>query len=166
MLDVWVPHVLTERNLCRRIDVCDSLLKRHENDSFLKRIITGDEKGHLAKKMNRLKLFPKSIFTKKGDAVCLKLLGAVDTRRYYAWKTGSGAARKTTRREDRRNVRQALVDPTVTRSTIRADVGIAIVPQTISRHLAEANLKSKRPFRALSLTPEHQQLRLQWCQAR
>ncbi|GFS74069.1 HTH_Tnp_Tc3_2 domain-containing protein [Trichonephila clavipes] len=59
---------------------------------------------------------------------------------------------KTTRREDRRIVRQALVDPTVTRSTIRADVGVAIVPQTISRHLAEANLKSKRPFRALPLT--------------
>ncbi|GFX54390.1 HTH_Tnp_Tc3_2 domain-containing protein [Trichonephila clavipes] len=54
----------------------------------------------------------------------------------------------------------------VTRSTIRADVGVAIVPQTISRHLAEANLKSKCPFRALPLTPEHRQLRLQWCQAR
>ncbi|GFV95401.1 transposable element Tc1 transposase [Trichonephila clavipes] len=54
----------------------------------------------------------------------------------------------------------------VTRSTIRADVGVAIVPQTISRHLAEANLKSKRPFRALPLTPEHRQLRLQWCKAR
>ncbi|GFW23816.1 transposable element Tcb1 transposase [Trichonephila clavipes] len=80
--------------------------------------------------------------------------------------TGSGATRKTTRREDRRILRQALVDPTVTRSTIRADVGVAIVPQTISRHLAEANLKSKRPFRALPLTPEHRQLRLQWCQAR
>ncbi|GFU43259.1 transposable element Tcb1 transposase [Trichonephila clavipes] len=53
----------------------------------------------------------------------------------------------------------------VTRSTIRADVGVAILPQTISRHLAEANLKSKRNFRALSLTPEHRQLRLQWCQA-
>ncbi|GFW63764.1 transposable element Tcb1 transposase [Trichonephila clavipes] len=32
--------------------------------------------------------------------------------------------------------------------------------------LAEANLKSKCPFRALPLTPEHRQLRLQWCQAR
>ncbi|GFV95280.1 transposable element Tcb2 transposase [Trichonephila clavipes] len=63
-------------------------------------------------------------------------------------------------------MRQALVDPTVTRSTIRADVGEGIVPQTISRHLAEANFKSKRPFRALPLTPEHRQLRLQWCQAR
>ncbi|GFV63490.1 transposable element Tc1 transposase [Trichonephila clavipes] len=82
----------------------------------------------------------------------------------HARKTGSGATRKTTRRKDRRIMRQALVDPTVIRSTIRADA--AIVPQTISRHLAEANLKSKRPFRALPLTPEHRQLRLQWCQAR
>ncbi|GFS73883.1 transposable element Tcb1 transposase [Trichonephila clavipes] len=59
----------------------------------------------------------------------------------HARKTGSGTTRKTTRREDRRIVRQALVDLTVTRSTIRADA--EIVPQTISRHLAEANLKSK-----------------------
>ncbi|GFT01118.1 transposable element Tcb2 transposase [Trichonephila clavipes] len=54
----------------------------------------------------------------------------------------------------------------MTRSTIRADVGVAIVPQTISRHLAEANIKSKRPFRALPLTPEHRQQRQQWCQAK
>ncbi|GFT90428.1 uncharacterized protein TNCV_4935911 [Trichonephila clavipes] len=51
----------------------------------------------------------------------------------HARKTGSGATRKTTRREDRRIVRQALVDPTVTHSMIRADVGVAIVPQIISR---------------------------------
>ncbi|GFW31618.1 transposable element Tc1 transposase [Trichonephila clavipes] len=79
----------------------------------------------------------------------------------HARKTGSVATRKTSRREDRRIVRQELVDPTVTRSTIPADVGVAIVPQTMSRHLAEANLKSKRPFRILPLTPEHRQLRLQ-----
>ncbi|GFX17504.1 transposable element Tc1 transposase [Trichonephila clavipes] len=83
----------------------------------------------------------------------------------HARKIGSGTTRKIMRREDRRIVREALVDPTVTRSTIRADVGVAIVPQTISRHFVEANLKSKRPFRALPLTPEHRQLRLQWCQA-
>ncbi|GFX32722.1 transposable element Tcb1 transposase [Trichonephila clavipes] len=71
----------------------------------------------------------------------------------HARKTGSGVTRKTTRREDRRIVRQALVDPTVTRSTIRADVGVAFVPQTVSRHFAEANLKSKRLFHALPLTP-------------
>ncbi|GFV40998.1 transposable element Tcb2 transposase [Trichonephila clavipes] len=80
----------------------------------------------------------------------------------HARKTGSGATRKTTRREDRRIVRQALAVPTVSRSTIRADVGVAIVAQTISRHIAEANLKSKRPFRALPLTPVHRQLPLQW----
>ncbi|GFV64102.1 transposable element Tc1 transposase [Trichonephila clavipes] len=84
----------------------------------------------------------------------------------HARKTGSGATRKTTRREDRRIVRQALVDPTVIRSTIRADIGVAIVQQTISRYIAEANLKSNRRFRALPLTPEHRQLRLQGCQAR
>ncbi|GFW24177.1 transposable element Tcb1 transposase [Trichonephila clavipes] len=84
----------------------------------------------------------------------------------HARKTRSGVTRKTTRREDRSIVRQAFGDLTVTRSTIRSNVGVAIVPQTISRHLAEANLKSKRPFRALPLTPEHRQLRLQWCQAR
>ncbi|GFV77711.1 transposable element Tcb1 transposase [Trichonephila clavipes] len=84
----------------------------------------------------------------------------------HARKTGSGTTRKTTRREDRRIVRQVLVDPTVARSTLRADVGVAIVPEIISRHLAEANLKSKRPFRALPLTPEYRQLRLQWCRAR
>ncbi|GFU37725.1 uncharacterized protein TNCV_1465961 [Trichonephila clavipes] len=39
----------------------------------------------------------------------------------HARKTGSGETRKTTRREDRRNVRQALGDPTVTRSTIRSN---------------------------------------------
>ncbi|GFW38415.1 uncharacterized protein TNCV_1332681 [Trichonephila clavipes] len=53
-------------------------------------------------------------------------------------KTRSGATRKTTRREDRIIVRQALVNPTVTRTTIRADVGVAIVQQTISRHLAKS----------------------------
>ncbi|GFW89243.1 HTH_Tnp_Tc3_2 domain-containing protein [Trichonephila clavipes] len=73
----------------------------------------------------------------------------------HARKTGSAVTSKTTRREDRRIVRQALVDTTVTPSTIRADVSVAIVPQTIYRHLAEANLKSKLTFRALPLTPEH-----------
>ncbi|GFV82304.1 uncharacterized protein TNCV_3442941 [Trichonephila clavipes] len=58
----------------------------------------------------------------------------------HARKTGSGATRKTTKREDRRNVRQALVDPTVTCSKIRADIGIVL--QTISRHLAEQILNS------------------------
>ncbi|GFV90754.1 histone-lysine N-methyltransferase SETMAR [Trichonephila clavipes] len=43
-LDIWVPHGLTRKDLFRRVDVCDSLLKSHENNPFLKRIIIGDEK--------------------------------------------------------------------------------------------------------------------------
>ncbi|GFU08683.1 histone-lysine N-methyltransferase SETMAR [Trichonephila clavipes] len=79
-LDVWVPHVLTERNLCRRIDVCDSLL--NENDSFLKRIITGDEKV-MEQKDELTQTIPKPIFTKKSGAVCLldKLNDAIQQKR-------------------------------------------------------------------------------------
>ncbi|GFX48177.1 transposable element Tcb1 transposase [Trichonephila clavipes] len=40
----------------------------------------------------------------------------------HAGKTGSGAARKITRREDRRIVRQAIVEPTVILSMIRTDI--------------------------------------------
>lgn len=43
-LDVWVPHDLSEKNLMDRISICDSLHKRNENDPFLKRMVTGDEK--------------------------------------------------------------------------------------------------------------------------
>jgi len=43
-LDMWVPHELSEAYLIKRISVSDSLWKREENDPFLKRMITGDEK--------------------------------------------------------------------------------------------------------------------------
>ncbi|GFV59244.1 histone-lysine N-methyltransferase SETMAR [Trichonephila clavipes] len=62
----------------RRITTRESLLKRHKNDPFLKSIITGDEKGHGAKKMNRLKPFPKPIFTKKSDEAHFWLNGYVN----------------------------------------------------------------------------------------
>lgn len=58
-LDVWVPYILTERNLCRRIDVCDSLLKRHENDPFLKHIITGDKKWVIYNNVKRKRSWSK-----------------------------------------------------------------------------------------------------------
>ncbi|GFV81442.1 hypothetical protein TNCV_51661 [Trichonephila clavipes] len=51
---------------------------------------------------------------------------------------------------------------TVASTVIR--FGLSASPTALD--LAEANLKSKRPFRALPLTPEHRQLRLQWYQAR
>ena len=43
-LDTWIPHELKEKHLTQRINSCDLLKKRNENDPFLKRPITGDEK--------------------------------------------------------------------------------------------------------------------------
>ena len=43
-LDTWVPQELKEKHLTQRINSCDLLKKRNENDPFLKRLITGDEK--------------------------------------------------------------------------------------------------------------------------
>ncbi|GFS96964.1 uncharacterized protein TNCV_4178271 [Trichonephila clavipes] len=61
-------------------------------------------------------------------------------------KTGSGVTRKTTRREDRRIVRQALVDPTVTGSTILADLGVAIFqkrfPDTLQQQILNSSALS------------------------
>jgi len=43
-LDMWVPHELKEVHFTARINICDMLIKRQENDPFLKRLITSDEK--------------------------------------------------------------------------------------------------------------------------
>ena len=43
-LDTRVPHELKRKHLTQRINSCDLLKKRNENDPFLKRPITGDEK--------------------------------------------------------------------------------------------------------------------------
>ncbi|GFV28421.1 transposable element Tcb2 transposase [Trichonephila clavipes] len=95
-----------------------------------------------------------------------KLLGAVDPRRYPRAENRVWSDEEDHEERGSKDLAASTCDPTVTRSNVRADVGVAIVPQTISRHLAEVNLKSKHPFRALPLTPEHRQQRLQWCQAR
>lgn len=58
-LNIWVRHVLTERNLCRRVDACDLLLERQENDPFLKRIITGDEKWVVYNNVKRKRSWSK-----------------------------------------------------------------------------------------------------------
>ena len=41
---VIVVHVRTERNLLRRSNEYDTLIRRQRNDPFLKRIVTGNEK--------------------------------------------------------------------------------------------------------------------------
>ncbi|GFW84465.1 histone-lysine N-methyltransferase SETMAR [Trichonephila clavipes] len=43
-LDVWVPHQLTPKNMMDRISIWEALAKRNEIDSFLKWMVTEDEK--------------------------------------------------------------------------------------------------------------------------
>jgi hypothetical protein len=48
-LGVWVPHILTQDNKNQHVAICASLLARHcfahqQHQSFLSRIVTGDEK--------------------------------------------------------------------------------------------------------------------------
>jgi histone-lysine N-methyltransferase SETMAR len=40
----WLPHELTERDIAKRLTICELLLDRQRRKSFLHRIITGDEK--------------------------------------------------------------------------------------------------------------------------
>ncbi|XP_025262477.1 histone-lysine N-methyltransferase SETMAR-like [Camponotus floridanus] len=61
-LDVWVPHDLTEKNRIDRISISDLLYKRNEYDSFLKRIITGDEKWIIYNNVER-----KRSWSKRGE---------------------------------------------------------------------------------------------------
>ena len=43
-LDTWVPLKLNEIHLTQRINFCNTLLNCNENNSFLKNLVTGDEK--------------------------------------------------------------------------------------------------------------------------
>ncbi|GFX38436.1 transposable element Tcb2 transposase [Trichonephila clavipes] len=85
-------------------------------------------------------------------------------------KPDSGRPRKTSRREDRRNVRNAREQPTASSAAIQAHVapslGTLVSSQTIRRRLAEGHLGSRRPLRVLPLMSTHGCLRLEWCHAR
>ncbi|GFV14944.1 histone-lysine N-methyltransferase SETMAR [Trichonephila clavipes] len=43
-LDVWVPHILTPKNMMNQIFICEALVKQKEIDPFLKRMMTRNEK--------------------------------------------------------------------------------------------------------------------------
>ncbi|GFT58606.1 guanine nucleotide-binding protein G(o) subunit alpha [Trichonephila clavipes] len=43
-LHVWGPHQLTPKNMMDRSSICEALAKRNGIDSFLKRMVTGEEK--------------------------------------------------------------------------------------------------------------------------
>jgi histone-lysine N-methyltransferase SETMAR len=50
---VWVPHELSDQNKAQRSAVCASLLSRQEQEPFLRRIVTGDEKWVLYTNVKR-----------------------------------------------------------------------------------------------------------------
>lgn len=43
-MGVWIPHQLSPFNMQQRLNICESLLSRLNQNPFLERIITGDEK--------------------------------------------------------------------------------------------------------------------------
>jgi [histone H3]-lysine36 N-dimethyltransferase SETMAR len=52
-LDRWVPHNLTANQRDARVATCVSLLSRWENEPFLRRIVTGDEKWVMYRNVKR-----------------------------------------------------------------------------------------------------------------
>ncbi|GFY33002.1 hypothetical protein TNCV_2877511 [Trichonephila clavipes] len=100
-------------------------------------------------------------FTRQQVSARTKLLGAVDTRRYPHAENRVWSDQEDHEESGSKDCAASTCGPHSDSFNDTAHVGVAIVPQTICRHLAEADLKSKRPFRALPLTPEHRQLRLQ-----
>jgi len=57
--DVWVPHDLTEKNLMDRISICNLLYKCNEETSFLKQVVTGDEKWIIYNNVERKRSWGK-----------------------------------------------------------------------------------------------------------
>jgi transposase len=81
----------------------------------------------------------------------------------YIRKSGSGAPRKTTSREDRRIVKIALASRKATTSQIRKEVASRTTRQTINNRLLEVGLHSRAPMKCLPLTQIHRKKRYQWC---
>ena len=50
---LWLPHLLTDATLQKRLDLCDSLLNRNNEHPFLKKVVTGDEKWILYNNVKR-----------------------------------------------------------------------------------------------------------------
>ncbi|CAK9796075.1 Histone-lysine N-methyltransferase SETMAR [Anthophora plagiata] len=57
--EVWVTHLLTETGLMSRVSTCDLLLQRHERDSLLKRLVTGDKTWILYQNVHRKRTWSK-----------------------------------------------------------------------------------------------------------
>ncbi|GFT47330.1 HTH_Tnp_Tc3_2 domain-containing protein [Trichonephila clavipes] len=88
------------------------------------------------------------IMTSVQEESIQKLLGAVDTRRYPRAENRVWSDQEDHEERGSKDRVASTCGPHSDLFYDTSNVGVAIVPQTISRHLAEANLKSKRPFRA------------------
>ncbi|XP_014781989.1 histone-lysine N-methyltransferase SETMAR-like [Octopus bimaculoides] len=64
-VDVSVPHKLTEANLVQRVSICDSLLKKENNEPFLRRIITGERKWVVYNNVKRRRSWKKAGYSPK-----------------------------------------------------------------------------------------------------
>ena len=52
-MDEWVPHELNENHKRKRFEISSTLLLRNQNDPFLNRIVTLDEKWFLYDNLKR-----------------------------------------------------------------------------------------------------------------
>lgn len=70
-MTLHVQSIYCGRNKCRRVDVCDLLLKRQKNDPFLKCIIIGDEERVVYNNVKRKRSWSKkdeqALSTSKAD---------------------------------------------------------------------------------------------------
>lgn len=101
--DIWIPYELSEKNLMDRIEICESLLRQNKSESFLKRLVTGDEKWVIYNNIKRQKSWCKpdetsqtvakrelhrrscSAFGGTGKTWCIELLPqreTIDSKKY------------------------------------------------------------------------------------
>ncbi|GFT79563.1 hypothetical protein TNCV_423881 [Trichonephila clavipes] len=116
--------------------------------------------------MTEVERFGKQVPTSKIVMPEEKLLGRVDTRKYPRAENRVWSDQEDNEERGSKGRAASTCRPHGDSFNDKSRRRRSNCSKTISRHHAEANLKSKRPFRALPLTPEYRQLRLQWCQAR
>ncbi|GFW29857.1 hypothetical protein TNCV_3937241 [Trichonephila clavipes] len=95
-----------------------------------------------------------------------KLLGAVDTRRYRRAENRVWSDQEVHEERGSKDRAASTCGPHSDSFNDTSRRRRSNCSTNNFQHFSEANLKSKRPFRGLPLTPEHRQLCLQWCQAR
>lgn len=87
-----------------------------------------------------------------------------------ARKSGSGAKRKTSPREDRLIRRTGICHRTsslaVVRDACQPALDSTITKRTINNRMLEAGLRARKPLLRLPLLPRHKTARLKWCKER